>query len=79
MEAGAEISELVNYIQPVHFHSFEQSESKSGVKVIYVCKTFPKLCAKSVECFHSIVMRDKVKIVPSYLCLMEAMFLRGAS
>ena len=28
VEAGAEISELVNYIQPVHFHSFEISESK---------------------------------------------------
>ncbi|XP_065579726.1 1-phosphatidylinositol 4,5-bisphosphate phosphodiesterase classes I and II-like isoform X1 [Artemia franciscana] len=25
-EAGAEISALVNYVQPVHFHSFEQAE-----------------------------------------------------
>ena len=27
-EAGAEISALVNYIQPVHFHSFEVAESE---------------------------------------------------
>lgn len=27
-QAGAEISALVNYIQPVHFTSFENSESK---------------------------------------------------
>lgn len=27
-EAGAEISALVNYVQPVHFSSFEASESK---------------------------------------------------
>ena len=27
-EAGAEISALVNYVQPVHFHSFEHAESK---------------------------------------------------
>lgn len=27
-EAGAEISALVNYVQPVHFNSFENSESK---------------------------------------------------
>jgi hypothetical protein len=27
-EAGAEISALVNYVQPVHFLSFENSESK---------------------------------------------------
>lgn len=27
-EAGAEISALVNYVQPVHFISFENSESK---------------------------------------------------
>lgn len=27
-EAGAEISALVNYIQPVHFNSFEYAESK---------------------------------------------------
>lgn len=27
-EAGAEISALVNYVQPVHFSSFETSESK---------------------------------------------------
>jgi len=26
-EAGAEISALVNYVQPVHFHSFEHAES----------------------------------------------------
>lgn len=27
-EAGAEISALVNYVQPIHFTSFEASESK---------------------------------------------------
>lgn len=27
-EAGAEISALVNYVQPVHFSSFEASESE---------------------------------------------------
>lgn len=27
-EAGAEISALVNYVQPVHFNSFENSESE---------------------------------------------------
>lgn len=27
-EAGAEISALVNYVQPVHFNSFESAESK---------------------------------------------------
>jgi len=27
-EAGAEISALVNYVQPVHFYSFEASRSK---------------------------------------------------
>lgn len=26
-EAGAEISALVNYVQPVHFNTFENSES----------------------------------------------------
>ena len=29
-EAGAEMSALVNYAQPVHFHTFEISESKFG-------------------------------------------------
>jgi phosphatidylinositol phospholipase C, beta len=29
-EAGAEISALVNYVQPVHFSSFENSESKAN-------------------------------------------------
>ena len=27
-EAGMEMSALVNYVQPVHFHSFEHAESK---------------------------------------------------
>ena len=27
-EAGMEMSELVNYVQPVHFHSFDHAESK---------------------------------------------------
>ena len=30
-EAGAEISALVNYVQPIHFISFENAESKSNV------------------------------------------------
>lgn len=29
-EAGAEISALVNYVQPIHFTSFENAESKSS-------------------------------------------------
>lgn len=29
-EAGAEISALVNYVQPVHFSSFENAKSKSN-------------------------------------------------
>lgn len=32
-EAGAEISALVNYVQPVHFSSFENSESKSNFEL----------------------------------------------
>lgn len=28
-EAGAEISALVNYVQPIHFHSFEHAERTS--------------------------------------------------
>ena len=31
VEAGLEMSRLVNYIQPVHFHSFEHAESESAV------------------------------------------------
>lgn len=31
-EAGAEISALVNYVQPVHFSSFEMSESKKEIE-----------------------------------------------
>ncbi len=27
-EAGAEMSALVNYVQPIHFHTFDASESK---------------------------------------------------
>lgn len=30
-EAGAEISALVNYVQPVHFSSFESSESEKFI------------------------------------------------
>jgi phosphatidylinositol phospholipase C beta len=30
-EAGEEISALVNYVQPVHFTSFENAESKCSV------------------------------------------------
>ena len=29
-EAGAEISALVNYVQPIHFHSFEHAERISA-------------------------------------------------
>ena len=31
-EAGAELSALVNYVQPVHFYSFENSKSKFVTK-----------------------------------------------
>lgn len=34
-EAGAEISALVNYVQPVHFSSFENSESEFIQMKIY--------------------------------------------
>ena len=30
-EAGAEISALVNYVQPIHFHSFEHAERMSSI------------------------------------------------
>lgn len=33
-EAGAEISALVNYVQPVHFSSFENSESKFSFVIV---------------------------------------------
>lgn len=32
-EAGAEISALVNYVQPVHFSSFEASESRLSLSL----------------------------------------------
>lgn len=35
-EAGAEISALVNYVQPVHFTSFEVSESQYWIQVIII-------------------------------------------
>lgn len=39
-EAGAEISALVNYVQPVHFSSFENSESKYLiVDIVYIIRT----------------------------------------
>lgn len=42
-EAGAEISALVNYIQPVHFTSFEAAESKeNGFKVNFNKKYIKK-------------------------------------
>lgn len=34
-EAGAEISALVNYVQPVHFYSFENSKSNFFLLGIY--------------------------------------------
>ena len=33
-EAGAEISALVNYVQPIHFHSFEHAERTSLVPLV---------------------------------------------
>ena len=30
-EAGMEMSALVNYVQPVHFHSFDHAESKCNI------------------------------------------------
>ncbi|CAD5122039.1 DgyrCDS10491 [Dimorphilus gyrociliatus] len=36
-EAGMEMSELVNYIQPVHFHSFESAEKRNRS---YECSSF---------------------------------------
>jgi len=35
-EAGMEMSALVNYVQPVHFHSFDLSESEIYVVALYV-------------------------------------------
>lgn len=43
-EAGAEISALVNYVQPVHFYSFESAES-----------TFTLLTIKFVFSFVSLI------------------------
>lgn len=37
-EAGAEISALVNYVQPVHFNSFENSESEFGWSLGFIWK-----------------------------------------
>lgn len=45
-EAGAEISALVNYVQPVHFTSFEVSESeenKNTLKSIIIINAV-KIC-----------------------------------
>lgn len=42
-EAGAEISALVNYVQPVHFNSFENSESEFGVD------SYKTLCIQKVR------------------------------
>lgn len=40
-EAGAEISALVNYVQPVHFSSFENSESEFVMELIeFMCMCF---------------------------------------
>lgn len=36
-EAGAEISALVNYIQPVHFTNFENAESESKLLFLWDC------------------------------------------
>ena len=40
-----EMSALVNYIQPTHFHSFELADSKSN---IHLCESHILLCAKLV-------------------------------
>ena len=37
-EAGMEMSALVNYIQPVHFHSFEHAESKILFRTLSSCE-----------------------------------------
>lgn len=42
-EAGAEISALVNYVQPVHFSTFENAESK--------CKHFLWLNVQQISCY----------------------------
>lgn len=44
-EAGLEMSELVNYIQPVHFHSFETSEKR---KKSYEISSFVETQATSL-------------------------------
>lgn len=46
-EAGAEISALVNYVQPVHFSSFEAAESKSLSSKLP--NEYPKLIAHCSE------------------------------
>ena len=45
-EAGMEMSALVNYIQPTHFHSFELADSKSD---IHLCRSRILLCGKLVQ------------------------------
>lgn len=39
-EAAAELSALVNYVEPVHFYTFESAESKLGIFFI----NFGKFC-----------------------------------
>lgn len=40
-EAGAEISALVNYVQPIHFSSFEASESK--LRIVFIRNRFRRI------------------------------------
>lgn len=50
-EAGLEMSELVNYIQPVHFHSFETSEKR---KKSYEISSFVETQATSLVKEHPV-------------------------
>lgn len=74
-EAGAEMSMLVNYVQPVHFHSFEVSESKSILcwisrsikrllskvgKIIGLCLLFVSTCTKYGKKFLQFQKETKV-------------------
>lgn len=81
-EAGAEMSMLVNYVQPVHFHSFEVSESKSILcwisrsikrllskvgKIIGLCLLFVSTCTKYGKKIPSISERNKSFEISSFV------------
>ena len=40
VEAVSDLSALVNYIEPIRFHSFEHADSKS----LYMCPFFSHIC-----------------------------------